>query len=547
MINKSKPKKKRKGFTLVELLAVIVILGVIITIATMRVTQKVSKAKKDAFLLKANQVLSVAKHHEVENIDDLERTYIFPDDKTLSLKEYPDSGFLIRDSLGKYRIQIWDDNLKLCAVKDFDDDKITISNTINNKNKCISIDGEEVFEESDLASNEYQVIYHSNYPKGQAAYRQIFKKDLLTTLLDNQFTRDGYSFVNWNTKPDGSGTSFNNKAYKSNITTQKTGHLYAIWTPTRATLLKGDSFNSKIKTIANEKSMGTGTSDYLIKSISRVTDEPDESIKNSDHLVSASGTYSAYAWFEGDTGALKIWTNATLLVLPANAYRTFYALKELETIDLNGFSSSDTTSFRDFFAEDIKLSSIVGLDKLDTSNANYLETMFYGCSSITSLDLQTFNVEKVTTLENAFSNMTSLTSINITGWNLLNCSNFASMFYNDIGLETIDLRSLNGPKISSLAQMFNGCSNLKTIYLNNFKPVKATNFFRTFKDCTSLTTIYVHPDWDETLVNSNGDVFTNSTKIVGGSGTTFQGASSTYARIDDPTNNKPGHLTASTE
>lgn len=540
-------KKKKKGFTLIELLAVIVIIGVIALIATNRVMNTVKKARRNAFLLKATQVLIAAERDEVDNIDNLERSYIFPEDKTLSLKEYPKSGYVLRDATARYSLRIWSDKLSLCAVKDFDDKNVYLSSTIKKENECITLPGEEYFDESDLASNQYQIIYHSNYINGPASYRQIFKKDILTVLTDVQFTRDKYTFSKWNTMPDGSGTSYNNKAYKSNITKEKTGHLYAIWNPTKAVLLSGSDFNAKIKTIANESTMNAGTTDNLIKSISRSNVEPDISIQDSSHLVSTSSSVPAYAWFDQSSGSLNIWTSALLLDLPTNGYRTFTRLGALEKIDLSGFSSTSINSLREFFSWDANLKNIIGLDKLDTSKVKYMEGMFNGCSSIESLNLTTFKVELVTEMENAFSNMTNLKTINISGWDLQNASTFIAMFKNDTSLESIDLRSFKGPKISNISQMFSGCTNLKTIYLNNFKPVKATNFYAAFKNCPELTTIYVHPEWDSTLVNSHSDVFTGSTKLKGGSTTVYQGGSSSYATIDDPENSKPGYLTASNE
>ena len=48
------------------------------------------------------------------------------------------------------------------------------------------------------------------------------------TLPENTFTHRGYSFAGWNTKPDGSGTAYEDKAEISNITASIT--LYAQWT-----------------------------------------------------------------------------------------------------------------------------------------------------------------------------------------------------------------------------------------------------------------------------------------------------------------------------
>ena len=52
-------------------------------------------------------------------------------------------------------------------------------------------------------------------------------------LAANGFSRTGYVFSAWNTKADGSGTSYTSEQSVSNLTTIKNGTvtLYAIWTP----------------------------------------------------------------------------------------------------------------------------------------------------------------------------------------------------------------------------------------------------------------------------------------------------------------------------
>ena len=64
---KNKVKKNQKGFTLVELLAVIVILAVIILIAINAVLPQMEKARKNSF---ADEVLSYAKAAETKLVAD---------------------------------------------------------------------------------------------------------------------------------------------------------------------------------------------------------------------------------------------------------------------------------------------------------------------------------------------------------------------------------------------------------------------------------------------------------------------------------------------
>ena len=62
---------------------------------------------------------------------------------------------------------------------------------------------------------------------------QAFTYGTAQKLTANAFTRTGYTFAGWNTKADGSGTSYDNGESVSNLTTTNGGTvtLYAKWTP----------------------------------------------------------------------------------------------------------------------------------------------------------------------------------------------------------------------------------------------------------------------------------------------------------------------------
>ena len=77
--------------------------------------------------------------------------------------------------------------------------------------------------------------------------------------------------------------------------------------------------------------------------------------------------------------------------------------------------------------------------QLDTSNVTTMNYMFYGCSSLTSLDLSNFNTSNVTDMNNMFYGCTSLTSLNLS-----NC---------------------DMSKVTSVSGTFNGCFKLKDVYI----------------------------------------------------------------------------------
>ena len=76
----------------------------------------------------------------------------------------------------------------------------------------------------------YKISYHANGGSGTTG-GSSHTYDTSKSLTANGFTRIGYTFVGWNTKADGSGTSYVDKANVKNLTTTNgsTVPLYAQW------------------------------------------------------------------------------------------------------------------------------------------------------------------------------------------------------------------------------------------------------------------------------------------------------------------------------
>ena len=59
------------------------------------------------------------------------------------------------------------------------------------------------------------------------------------------------------------------------------------------------------------------------------------------------------------------------------------------------------------------------------TNTNF---MFFGCKSLTNLNLSNFNNQNVTNMRDMFSNCSSLTNINLSNFNTQNVTNMFNMF-----------------------------------------------------------------------------------------------------------------------
>ena len=85
-------------------------------------------------------------------------------------------------------------------------------------------------------ANAYTVVYNPNNPNNNAQVagtmnNSIFRYDRGAYLTPNTFTRNAWSFVNWNTHPNGYGTARDNGAYVFNWTSNNGDviNLYAQW------------------------------------------------------------------------------------------------------------------------------------------------------------------------------------------------------------------------------------------------------------------------------------------------------------------------------
>lgn len=81
-------------------------------------------------------------------------------------------------------------------------------------------------------ANTYTVAFNANGGTGSMS-NQSFTYGQSQSLTANAFTRTDYAFKNWNTKSDGTGTSYTDQQSVSNLTAENgaTVTLYAQWTP----------------------------------------------------------------------------------------------------------------------------------------------------------------------------------------------------------------------------------------------------------------------------------------------------------------------------
>ncbi|CCY94186.1 pF03382 family protein [Firmicutes bacterium CAG:884] len=113
--------------------------------------------------------------------------------------------------------------------------------------------------------------------------------------------------------------------------------------------------------------------------------------------------------------------------------------------------------------------------------------IFAGCSSLTSLDLSSFNTSNVTDMVEIFAGCSSLTSLDLSNFNTSNVTNMQGMFSGCSSLTSLDLNSFNTLSVTDMSYMFYDCSSLISLDLSGFNALIGDLLnSRTFSSCTSL-------------------------------------------------------------
>ena len=143
------------------------------------------------------------------------------------------------------------------------------------------------------------------------------------------------------------------------------------------------------------------------------------------------------------------------------------------------------------FADFTSLKEIENLHFLDTSKVINMMSMFYGCSSLTNLDVSHFDTSKVENMRIMFYKCSSLTNINVSNFNTSNVTNMGGMFQYCNGLINVDLSGFDTSQVKKMDGMFAYCTSLGSINLDHFDTSNVIDMSFMFNDCKLLINIGV--------------------------------------------------------
>ena len=194
------------------------------------------------------------------------------------------------------------------------------------------------------------------------------------------------------------------------------------------------------------------------------------------------------------------------------------------------FSTYTPTSLYCFFEDLKKLETITGLEYLNTEKVTDMYSMFYNCSSLTSLDVTHFNTANVTDMRYMFYYCSSLTSLDVTHFNTAKVTNMRYMFYNCKALTSLDVTNFNPVNVTNMSSMFASCMALTTIYVSDkFVTDKVTKGSSMFNNCNNLKG-FISSKTGHTCANYKTGYFT---KLVGKNGDEKIGATGETLATDN--------------
>ena len=171
-----------------------------------------------------------------------------------------------------------------------------------------------------------------------------------------------------------------------------------------------------------------------------------------------------------------------------NMNSMFAGCSSLTSIDVTGFNTDKVTDMCNMFGICSSL-TVLDVSRFNTSNVTDMSAMFYNCSSLTNLDVANFNTSKVTNMSYMFRSCSGLTGLDLTNFNTANVTEMSGMFYNCSGLTTLDVSGLNTANVTSMGGMFEDCSSLTSLDVSGFKTANVTGMSYMFSGCSSLTNL----------------------------------------------------------
>ena len=189
---------------------------------------------------------------------------------------------------------------------------------------------------------------------------------------------------------------------------------------------------------------------------------------------------------------------------------------EIKTVVFKrNFRDARPTTCSLWFFSCTNLTSIKGLENLNTSDVTSMDYMFYKCGQLRALDLSAFNTEKVKNMADMFGYCKNLETLNLSSFKTNDLTNMSRMFYECNKIVQLDMSGFNTSGVKALDQVFKNCNALESLDLSSFDTKLVTEMSSLFDNCQSLKTIYVSDNFSTYRVKYSTNMFRYCNNLKG--------------------------------
>ena len=192
----------------------------------------------------------------------------------------------------------------------------------------------------------------------------------------------------------------------------------------------------------------------------------------------------------------------------------FWGCAALTTLDVSHFDTQNVTDMSYMFSSCSALTTL-DVSKFDTKNVTDMNYMFYQCSVLTTLDVSNFDTKNVTDMDGMFCDCDALTTLDVSNFDTRNVTNMNSMFYSCSALTTLDLSNFDTQNVTNMSYMFSNCPALTTLDVSNFDTKNVTDMSWMFSFNPALTTIYASDKFVTTACEEDENMFAECANLVG--------------------------------
>ena len=449
----------KKGFTLVELLAVIAILAILVIIALPNVLKMYNNAKKNSFLTEAKTLArDVSSKYITESMKGNKLTTISNKQNSLDLSGRNIEYNFELDSQGKIkRMMVYDGTYCVVTTKDYTNLKTTDISDKCSHEELYNIVGtlsKNFYEKSgktdrslvksiEFYSDGRTIEGANSYDVSKAQDKSIImyikENSENSSLLDLTIVAKGIISFPEDSSKLFTFNRFNGSSRYSNLTSIQFNHSVDTSKVTDMSYMFYITEKSNLKTL-------------------ELSDFDTSNVITMSYMFDNSTATEIKGLEKFNTSKV---TNMSHMFLNSKA----------TTLDLSSFDTSKVTDMGYMFTGS-EATEIKGLNKFNTSNVTYMSSMFES-SKATTLDLSNFDTSNVTGMYSMFSR-SEVTTLDLSSFDTSKVTDMRNMFYGS-KVTTLDLSSFDTSKVTKMGSMFNGSEATEIKGLEKFNTSNVTD------------------------------------------------------------------------